>query len=265
MSTGGGSATVRDASLSGTDDVGCFRLRWAATSDVGHVREANEDGALVGARRFFVADGMGGHEGGEIASFAALDALAECAVDTIETARASIVTQLGSAKFVIDGIEAPGGRAAGTTITGLVAVAGDEPLWLVVNIGDSRTYRLGAAGLTQLTVDHSTVQELVDAGFLTKEQARTDPRRNVITRALGAGMEPEADFRGLPIVAGDRLLVCSDGLTGEVDDEAVGRILASDRGPAAAAAALLEAALAGGGRDNVTLVVIDVERGDDAD
>lgn len=111
--------------------------------------------------------------------------------------------------------------------------------------------------LEQVTIDHSQVQELVDAGFLTAAQARVDPRRNVITRALGAGMEQEADFFTFPVEVGDRIMVCSDGLTGELTDDSIAAVLLELTDPAQAAQALVAAALEAGGRDNITVVIAD--------
>lgn len=250
---------VRDEARAGTVEVGELTLRWAAVSDVGLVREANEDAALVGTGMFLLADGMGGHDCGEIASAAALNALEGVDIDDLETTRASVVDRLQQAQDAIENIDTDSGRRAGTTVTGAVLVTENgEPQWLVLNIGDSRTYRLLGGVLEQVTQDHSQVQELVDAGFITAEQARVDPRRNVITRALGAGMEPDADFFAVPATPGERLLVCSDGLTGEVEDEQIRELLSGNADPGEAAAALVAAALAGGGRDNVTIIVADV-------
>lgn len=256
---------VRDEARAGTIEVGEVALCWAAVSDVGLVREANEDAAYVGAGLLLLADGMGGHDCGEIASAAALNSLAEVDIDDLESTRASVVERLQAAQSDIEGIDTDSGRRAGTTVTGAILLVEDgEPQWLVLNIGDSRTYRLLGGVLEQVTQDHSQVQELVDAGFITAEQARVDPRRNVITRALGAGMEPDADFFAVPVTPGERLLVCSDGLTGEVEDEQIGELLSANDDPADAAAALVAAALAGGGRDNITIIVADVLDGEAA-
>jgi len=131
------------------------------------------------------------------------------------------------------------------------------PYWLVVNLGDSRTYRLAGTTFEQLSVDHSEVQELVESGELSVEQARQHPRRNIITRALGAGMRQEPDFWLVPIEEGDRILVCSDGLTGEILDSRIAGILLDQPDPADAAHALVEAALSAGGRDNISVIVVD--------
>lgn len=250
---------VRDASRCGTDTLAGLQLEWAAVCNVGRVREANEDAALVEPGRYLLADGMGGHDSGELASEAALETLAavEALGDQTET-QLALIELLADAQIRIGEIDTESERRAGTTATGAVLVTHDgEPHWLVLNIGDSRTYRLQSGEFEQLTVDHSQVQEFVDAGFLTPEQARVDPRRNVITRALGAGMaEPEADFFSLRALPGDTLLICSDGLTGELPDEEIADLLRSAATAQDGAEALVEATLALGAHDNVTVIVI---------
>ncbi|GAC68844.1 PP2C family protein-serine/threonine phosphatase [Gordonia soli] len=252
---------VRDASRSGTDILGDLRLEWSVACNVGRVRETNEDAALALPGRYLLADGMGGHDSGELASEAALLTLAdvEASVDQGET-QAALIDLLSTAQTKIGEISTESERRAGTTATGLVLVTHEgRPHWLVLNIGDSRTYRYQAGVLEQLTIDHSQVQEFVDAGFITKEQARVDPRRNVITRALGAGMvEPQADFFSFEALPGDLLLVCSDGLTGELPDEEIEGILADSPDSEVAAEALVDAALGLGAHDNVTVIVVAV-------
>ncbi|MFW0794550.1 protein phosphatase 2C domain-containing protein [Gordonia sp. CPCC 205515] len=252
---------VRDESRTGTDTVAGLTLDWAAICNVGRVRETNEDAALVQPGKYLLADGMGGHESGEVASEAALLTLAAVPAegDRTET-QLALINLLIEAQDKIGSIDASTERRAGTTATGAVLVTHDDaPHWLIVNIGDSRTYRLQGGVLEQLTVDHSQVQEFVDAGFLTPEQARVDPRRNVITRALGAGMaEPEADFFSIPALSGDVLLVCSDGLTGELPDDEIAEILLREETAESAADALVEGAIALGAHDNVTVVVVRV-------
>ncbi|GAB04342.1 protein phosphatase [Gordonia amarae] len=252
---------IRDDSRCGTDTVGPLTLSWAANSDVGRVRESNEDAASVRPGKYFVADGMGGHESGEVASETALRAFdgVVCGGDRTET-QTSLIDLLTTAQQQIDEIDPGAHRRAGTTATGVVLVTHDDrPHWLVLNIGDSRTYRYAQGVLEQVTVDHSQVQEFIDAGFITAEQARTDPRRNVITRALGAGMiAPEADFYSFPAVAGDVLLMCTDGLTGELPDGEIEEILAEMQSPKDAVAALVAGAHALGAHDNVTVVMVAV-------
>lgn len=252
---------VRDDSRSGTDTVGGLTLEWAVICDVGQVRETNEDAALVMPGKYLLADGMGGHDSGELASEAALLTLSTVESDRDRTqTQVELMDLLSAAQDRIGEIETESDRRAGTTATGAILVEHDgAPCWLVVNIGDSRTYRLQGGMLEQLTVDHSQVQEFVDAGFLTPEQARIDPRRNVITRALGAGMtEPQADFFSMPALPGDVLLVCSDGLTGELPDPEIAEILIGADSAERAASTLVDAALELGAHDNVTVIVVAV-------
>ena len=255
--TGEALPTVRNASTSGTHDFAGLRIDWAAVSDRGLVREANEDAALVTNLSYLLADGMGGHDAGEVASEAALHALAAVEPSDRSSTRAAVLDALISARHDIENIDSSHGRRAGTTVSGALLVTfDDQPHWLVLNIGDSRTYRWSESDIEQVTTDHSQVQELIDAGYLTPEAARTDPRRNVITRALGAGMDAEADFFTFPVIPGDVVLVCSDGLTGELPDSEIAQIIADTTPDSAAVAAeLVSAALSLGARDNVTVVV----------
>jgi protein phosphatase len=162
-------------------------------------------------------------------------------------------------------IERDEANRMGTTATGLAAVeaAGGDHL-MVFNVGDSRVYRLSRDRFEQLTVDHSEVQELVLAGVITREQARTHPRRNVVTRALGSDAGPRTDHWLLPAISGDRYLICSDGLFSELPDEAILPLLAAGD-PQYAAQALVAAAVEAGGRDNVTVLVVDIDAGHNED
>ncbi|KNA93144.1 protein phosphatase 2C domain-containing protein [Gordonia sp. w5E2] len=259
---------VRDSSLTGSDIVGDLRLDWSVYSDVGRVRDANEDAALVLPGRYLLADGMGGHESGELASEAALLTLAEVEPGAeLAGTRDALDQLLVDAQQRIGGIDGFSDRRAGTTVTGAVLVTDDDVLhWLILNIGDSRTYRFQNGTLQLLTRDHSQVQEFVDAGVITAEQARIDPRRNVITRALGAGMaEPDADYFSTPALPGDVLLICSDGLTGELPDAEIAEILAGSDSVEDAAASLVDAALFVGAHDNVTVVVVAVRSDEESD
>ncbi|MBD0861437.1 serine/threonine-protein phosphatase [Gordonia sp. zg691] len=252
---------VRDASVTGTHIVGELRLEWTAACNVGRVRETNEDAALALPGLYLIADGMGGHDSGELASEAALLTLSEAtSAGELKATQLQLDDLLLAAQRRIGEIDTETERRAGTTATGIVLVTQDQsPHWLVLNIGDSRTYRYQNDSLQQLTTDHSQVQEFIDAGFLTPEQARTDPRRNVITRALGAGMvDPIADYRSTPVFPGDVLLLCTDGLTGELPDEEIADILRDASNSQEAAERLVDAALALGAHDNVTVIVVTV-------
>src|SRR5690606_38000217 len=163
-------------------------------------------------------------------------------------------------------IEARPGRGAGTTVSGVVlAEVAGEPYWIVVNLGASRTYRLARGVLEQISVDHSEVQELIDAGTVTRAQAAHHPRRHVVTRAIGAAGGIDVDYWLLPVSRGDRMLVCSDGLTGELSDHDVTTTLLAESDPQAAAERLVAQAVRAGGRDNVTVVVVDVREIDGQD
>ncbi|MER1995515.1 MAG: PP2C family serine/threonine-protein phosphatase [Arthrobacter sp.] len=231
-------------------------------SDRGLRRELNEDSLIAADPVFAVADGMGGHEAGEIASSICVRTLAESRLvgeHLPEVPAAEVEELLAKADRQIR--EATGGRA-GTTLTGAVLVQEESrPYWLVFNVGDSRTYRLSRGALEQITVDHSEVQELVDMGQITPDEALVHPRRHVVTRALGTGNDTNADFWLVPVEPGDRLMVCSDGLTGEVSDGHIFQILSAVPNPQDACAALVQAALRSGGRDNITVLVIDAHFG----
>lgn len=228
-----------------------------AATDAGLRRALNEDSFLSVAPVFLVADGMGGHDRGEVASaaaiaeFAAFAGRASLTIDEVRDA-------LDRARARIDGLSVDTDAGAGTTLSGVVvADVGGDGYWLALNVGDSRTYRLADGRLEQISVDHSVVQEMLDRGELTAEDAAHDRRRNVITRALGAGSAGEADYWMLPASEGDRVLICSDGLPGELSTERIREILASEPHPQAAATRLVHEAVLHGGRDNVTAVVVD--------
>jgi protein phosphatase len=235
-------------------------LSYGYGTDRGLRRELNEDSFIASDPVFAVADGMGGHEAGEIASGMCVRALA--AMPQLATGERS-VTAAVLQQYLLradSSIREVTGARAGTTLTGAVVVEQmGMPYWLVVNIGDSRTYRLSQGHFAQVSVDHSEVQELVDAGEITPEQATVHPRRHVVTRALGTGEETEADYWLLPVEEGDRILVCSDGLTGELTDDHLFRILSTVAHPQDAVDALIQAALRNGGRDNVTVIVVDAK------
>lgn len=233
-------------------------LSYGYGTDRGLRRELNEDSFIASDPVFAVADGMGGHEAGEVASGMCVRALAKMPqlATGARTATASVVQQYLA--MADDSIRTATGSRAGTTLTGVVVVEQmGIPYWLVMNVGDSRTYRLSQGTLTQVSVDHSEVQELVDSGEITAEQATVHPRRHVVTRALGTGDDTEADYWLLPIEEGDRVMVCSDGLNGELSDDQMLGVLSSAADPQEAVDLLIQAALRSGGRDNVTVIVVD--------
>ncbi len=229
----------------------------AAATSVGARRDHNEDAFLAASPLFLVADGMGGYEAGEVASAAAIGAFGALVGE-----RAVDIGQMREAYRVagenVMAVGSGGRQSAGTTLAGVAIAENDGAgYWLVLNVGDSRTYRFAGGLLEQISVDHSLVQELVDAGELTAEQASHHANRNVVTRALGAGIVSDADFWMLPAALGDRMIVCSDGLSGEVGDDEMASILATESDPGSAARRLIDAAMTHGGRDNITVVVVD--------
>lgn len=230
-------------------------LRFAGRSDVGARRPLNEDAVLARFPVFLVADGMGGHAGGDVAAATAIDGFGglgqqPATVDQVESAIA----------VVREAVAAASGGTGGTTLSGgvLVDIAG-TPHWYVVNIGDSRTYVAWRGRLEQVSVDHSVVQEYVDSGVVTEAEASTHPRRNVITRALGVGDDHRVDSWLIPAERGQRLLVCSDGLSGVVARSDLEAVLFAETSAALAADRLIGLALAAGGPDNVSAVVVDVD------
>ena len=237
-----------------------IRFSHGAATSVGRVRQVNEDSYLAVPPLFVVADGMGGHGSGDLASRIAIEEISAC-VALRPLLAETVLTALEHANRHI--IERDAANRMGTTVTGLAALetAGGDHL-MVFNIGDSRVYRLVGNYLEQLSVDHSEVQELVLAGAITREQARTHPRRNVVTRALGIDSGLLPDHWLLPAVGGDRYLICSDGLFSELPDEVILPLLAAGS-PQQAAEALVAAANDAGGHDNVTVVVVDVDSDDD--
>jgi protein phosphatase len=234
------------------------RLAAAGVSDRGVRRSANEDSFLALEPAFLVADGMGGHELGAQASAAVVSAFesALCAGGAVDLALVSSALQEASRS--VSAVAATTQRGAGSTLSGVVLVQHEgHPHWLILNVGDSRVYRLIDGFLERLTVDHSLVQERIDAGELRDEDRAEADDRNVITRAIGSH-DARADSWLMPVTTGERLLACSDGLHGELTDEQLREILLAAGRPAATVAALVAAANRAGGRDNVTAVVVDV-------
>ena len=218
-------------------------LSWFGLTDVGLRRETNQDSYVLAPPIFAVADGMGGHSAGEIASAAVVRRLAELGGDRA-VSEAEISAALSDA---VDDIELDAGQTdlgAGTTVTGVTFASCDDhgTAWRVFNIGDSRVYQYFEGALSQLTVDHSVVQHLMDTGAITPEEAEV----------------PSPDYTALAVVPGQRILICSDGLTKELTELGIRHFLAAAETAEEAARTLVAQALANSGRDNVTVVVIDV-------
>jgi protein phosphatase len=253
----GGSTPNYELRLPGRPDE-VIRLTWAAATDTGRRRKANEDSYVAQSPVFAVADGMGGHAAGDLASAAVVTRLAEVITDGFATTSA-IDRALEKATDDIEQVGDESEIGVGTTVTGAVlTLQGGEPYFAVFNIGDSRVYQFERNELRQVTVDHSVVQEMVDSGLLNRDQAEHHPDSNVITRAVGFNMPPTADYWMLPLRPGFRLLICSDGLTKELGDDRLRMHLAAGLSARETAHALVDAALAAGGRDNITTIVLDV-------
>lgn len=239
-----------------------------AATDVGRVREVNEDAWMAAAPVYAVADGMGGHEGGDVASRIVVEEFAHLAERGYDPRRGreAVAEVLGEAqRRILEYAEQQAGegvaarRRAGTTAVAALLVEDDSgPAWLLANLGDSRAYRFVDGALVQVSTDHSLVQELVDAGRISPEEAAVHPERNVITRALGESLGVEPDYFVLRLADAERLLLCTDGVTGMIDDQTIARLLAEATDPRDAADRLVAAAVAAGGEDNATAVVIDV-------
>jgi protein phosphatase len=231
-----------------------------AATATGRRHESNEDGHLVADVVFAVADGMGGHAAGEVASAMALSRLRGLAERT-DLGTESVLAELTdvSDEIFAAGAGNAGQQGMGTTVAGLAVVRmAGAPHWLVFNVGDSRVYRFADGLLTQLTVDHSEVAELVATGTLTPREAQRYPRRNVITRALGGRRAPEVDVWVFPPDPAERFLLCTDGLFHVLTDEVLSVPLGTHPDPAAAAEELVAMALAAGADDDVTAVVVDL-------
>lgn len=235
------------------------RFRAGAVTHKGRVRPNNQDSQLViDGRLFAVADGMGGHRGGEVASALALESLAETLLEPSTSALRESLTVANEVVYS-RASDDPELRGMGTTLTALALVtSGGRERLAVANVGDSRAYRLRGDQFEQMTEDHSLVESLVRQGRLTVEEAVTHPQRNIITRALGIDRKVEVDVWELAAVAGDRYLLCSDGLFNEVETNRIAATLRKLADPTDAAHELVRLANEGGGRDNITCVVVDV-------
>jgi serine/threonine protein phosphatase PrpC len=238
-----------------------MRVRVGARTDVGRVRERNEDSYLVQDPLYVVADGMGGHRGGDVASSMILESLegVELPPDDL---LASLVEEIKKANVEVlrRGESDKDLHGMGTTLTAFLT---DDDRAYVAHVGDSRAYLLRDGAIQRLTRDHTLVERMVEQGRLRPDQARDHPQQNILTRVLGVEDDVEVDDLTLePIQPGDRVLLCTDGLTHMVDDEEIEQILKDEADPQAACDLLVEAALAAGGEDNITVLVLDIEEGD---
>lgn len=232
------------------------RLSWGSRSDVGLVRGHNEDSFLVQDPVFAVCDGVGGHAAGEVASAIAVRTISQLAPDTADDARLGAAVEEANSAIISAAQSGQGRDGMGCTASAVVI---DGSRMAVAHVGDSRVYLLSGGVLVRITHDHSYVEELVDAGEITADEARVHPSRSIITRALGSDPDMYADHFTLDVHAGDRIIICSDGLSSMVPDAKIESVAISCATPQAAADTLVSAALEGGGHDNVTVIVVDVE------
>jgi PPM family protein phosphatase len=238
-------------------------LRSGSATDTGLVRSVNQDLAVEFPNLFAVADGMGGHAGGEVA--------ARLAVDTLSVAFGRQPTGAGLSEAVTEAnsvvwehsIEHPDLRGMGTTLAAVALVNEDDhDLLALVNVGDSRVYRFHDGELSQITDDHSLAEEMVKSGELTPAEAAVHPHRHILTRALGVSADVNVDLWRIQPARGDRFLLCSDGLTNELDESEIAEVLGTVTDPREAADLLVRAARGHGGSDNITAVVVDVVVGE---
>ena len=231
-----------------------FTITYGAVTHVGQVRTGNEDSLLADNNVFMVADGMGGHNAGEVASLMAVEQLREAASGII--AETDLVQALESANEVIyaESMTNHLHHGMGTTLAAMVVL--ENNTLVVAHVGDSRVYIWHEGALSRLSKDHSYVQELVDEGIVSIEEARTHPRRNIVTRALGIDANVEVEANTFPVTVGAWYVLCSDGLVDEISDADIAKVLERCTSPHEAAQALVDAANAAGGRDNITVIVV---------
>jgi PPM family protein phosphatase len=242
-------------------------LRYGAATDVGLVREVNEDSLLAHPPVFVVADGMGGHDGGDVASRIVVEEfgrLADVGYDPSRGPHVVLATFRACQRRLLEYGATRRGRDGGpwhggtTTVVAMLIEADDEPQWLLANLGDSRIYRFAGDELLRVSTDHSVVQGLVDSGRITEEQAIHHPERHIVTRALGGPDPLDPDFFQLRLADAPRVLLCSDGVTDLLRDAEIARLLEGSPDPRDAAQRVVAAALEAGGVDNATAVVVDV-------
>lgn len=240
-------------------------LRSGSATDVGRVRKVNQDLPLEAMNLYAVADGMGGHVGGEVAAQVAVDALLR--VFTREPTKAGLRDAFDKANSAVwqEGQEHSELRGMGTTLTALALVGDDDgrDTLALANVGDSRAYLFSDGQIVQITADHSLAEERVRHGEMTEEEAAVHPQRHILTRALGVSSQVEADMWDLQLRSGDRLVLCSDGLSNELTSDELAEVLSRVPDPGEAAQQLVEIANEHGGSDNITVVVVDVLVGED--
>ena len=229
---------------------------FGSRTDVGCVREQNEDSLVVAPPLFVVADGMGGHAAGEVASEIAVETIAKNAPEHPDPDVLAAAVEEANRAIIDAAVTGEGRAGMGTTCTAAML---EEDRLVIAQVGDSRAYLLHHGCLSQITRDHSLVAALVEAGRITPEEARVHPQRSVITRALGNDPATRPDIFEVNVEAGDRLLLCSDGLSGMVLDHDIEEVMNRVRDPQRCASQLVNQAIAAGGQDNVTVIVADVQ------
>ena len=235
-----------------------MKVQVGVATDIGRVREGNEDSYLIEPPLYAVADGMGGHRGGEVASQLALETIE----DLFRKDEGSLVEQVRSANHAVfmQSQEDTAVSGMGTTLTAALVEGSQLQL---AHVGDSRAYLLRADSLRQLTADHTLVARMVKTGEITEAEAEVHPHRNVLTRSLGTEADVQVDEDVVGLLDGDRLLLCSDGLTGMVTEDQIKAILETEPDPQRASDRLIKAANRAGGIDNITVVVLDAIGEDD--
>lgn len=228
---------------------------FGSRTDIGCLRDHNEDSLVVTPPLFAVADGMGGHAAGEVASEIAVRVLSELAPEHPDGEALGRAIEEANRAVIQAAREGRGRQGMGTTMT--AAMLEGERL-VIAQVGDSRAYLLHQGKLQQLTRDHSLMADMIEAGQLTPEEARTHPQRSVITRALGSDAHLHPDIYEINVETGDRLLICSDGLSGMIFDDQIENTLRRVQNPQRCASQLVNEAIAAGGHDNVTVIVADV-------
>lgn len=231
------------------------RLAWGSRSDVGLIRDHNEDSYLCRPPLFAVSDGMGGHAAGEVASSIAIHTIAKEAPATADSALLGAAIEAANMNVLTAPETGRGREGMGCTATACII---EDDRMAVAHVGDSRLYLLHKGALVRVTHDHSFVEELVDAGEITADEARVHPSRSVITRALGSDPDMYADHFTIGVEAGERVILCSDGLSSMVTDAEIEDICVTSASPQVCADALVSAALIAGGHDNVTVIVVDI-------
>lgn len=230
-------------------------ISFGSRTDIGYVRDHNEDSLIIIPPLFAVADGMGGHEAGEIASEITVNTLAELAPSHLDAEGLTAAVEAANYNVMKAPRQGIGRDGMGTTLT--AAMLKGERL-LIAQVGDSRAYLLHKGHLQQITRDHSLMADLIEAGQITPEEARVHPNRSVITRAIGSDIHMRPDIYELNVDAGDRILLCSDGLSSMISNNAIESIMRRQSDAQHCADELVTAALENGGADNVTVVVADV-------